>query len=529
MDSDIFAVLFPLEPNAARAFRLPENAPFYHEPSTPLTDWQTWDIGMNWDDYEHLRIHFQHPRRNYGFPDKVSRPDYKKPRWTIGDDPTSTVYLGKDILIEPETLELSIYRQSKPHIVLSRRSTKEGSSDVSTTFVSFDGQNTSKAFYGTSIVAFQPGCIAPWKNVTISIGPLSFRITFPNHNKTPLDGPYMQNLVQSASWFAPVGYDVGSRSPLRKPQRYHRGEMLGKGGFGAVYKYIQYTSGRKFAGKVIKPSENDPNGHHTLKKVEKEFTYMSRDSRFIIEVLGIVTDGFGSPVVLMPIYSLGSLAGCSLTDKESVTAFRQILMGLKQLKKFDILHRDIKPGNILVRKRNPENFQIVLADFGLAGKYTEQSEYFYGTAYYKAPEVFDETTDVIDDRSDVWSTGIIILEKMYGLDKKRYPKPKHDSERDEWYANWQKEVRRTVESINCESELGGLMKIMLEEIFVDFDKRVDAKRCLGIGSRIKLWGRHSIPMRWWKSWVKWVDGVPEMRQKDSPGEKARKRNAINAG
>lgn len=36
MDSDILAVLFPLEPNAARAFRLPENAPFHHEPSTPM-------------------------------------------------------------------------------------------------------------------------------------------------------------------------------------------------------------------------------------------------------------------------------------------------------------------------------------------------------------------------------------------------------------------------------------------------------------------------------------------------------------
>ncbi|EGU83644.1 hypothetical protein FOXB_05892 [Fusarium oxysporum f. sp. conglutinans Fo5176] len=112
-----------------------------------------------------------------------------------------------------------------------------------------------------------------------------------------------------------------------------------------------------------------------MEKVKKEFTYMSRDSRFIVEVLGI----------------------------------------------------------------------IVLADFGIAGKYTEQSEYFYGTAYYKAPEIFDETAKIVDDRSDVWSTGIVMLEKMYGLDKERFPKPKSDSEREEWYANWQKEVRRKVE------------------------------------------------------------------------------------
>ncbi|KAF5558702.1 ULK kinase [Fusarium phyllophilum] len=176
-----------------------------------------------------------------------------------------------------------------------------------------------------------------------------------------------------------------------------------------------------------------------------------------------------------------------------------------------------------------KNFQIVLADFGIVGKYTEQSEYFYGTAYYKAPEIFDEMADVVDDRSGVWSTGIIVLEKMYGLDKKKHPKPKCESERDEWYANWRKEVKRKVEGINCESELGGLMKIMLEEIFVDCGARVDAKRCLGTGTRIDLWRRHSIRMRWWKSWVKWVDGVPEMRQKDSQGERARKRNALKTG
>ncbi|ENH70933.1 Serine/threonine-protein kinase 24 [Fusarium oxysporum f. sp. cubense race 1] len=233
----------------------------------------------------------------------------------------------------------------------------------------------------------------------------------------------------------------------------------------------------------------------------------------------------------MPIYPLGSLAGCSLTEKESVTAFRQILVGLMQLKNYDILHRDIKPGNILIRKRTPKTFQIVLADFGIAGKYTEQSEYFYGTAYYKAPEIFDETAKVVDDRSDVWSTGIVMLEKMYGLDKEIFPKPKSDSEREEWYANWQKEVRRKVEGINSESELGCLMKIMLQRIFVDCGERVDAWRCHGTGSRIKLWSRHSLTLRarWWRSWVKWVDGVPEMRKQENQGNRERKRNLLNMG
>lgn len=188
----------------------------------------------------------------------------------------STVYLGKDLLIEPEALELSIYREYKPYIVLSRRSSN--TENFPMVSVSFDGQNKSEVFCGSSILAFQPGSMAPWKNVTISIGPLSFRIIFPNHHQSPSDPPYLQNLVQSASWFPPVGSKVGSRYPLLEPQLYHRDKILGQGGFGAVYKYIQYASGRTYAGKAIKPSRNDPKGHNTMEKVKKEFTYMSRDS-----------------------------------------------------------------------------------------------------------------------------------------------------------------------------------------------------------------------------------------------------------
>ncbi|KAF5548161.1 ULK kinase [Fusarium napiforme] len=260
------------------------------------------------------------------------------------------------------------------------------------------------------------------------------------------------------------------------------------------------------------PSKSDPNGQNTMERVKKEFTYMSRDSRFIVEVLGIVKDGFGSPVILMPIYPLGSLAGCTLTEKESITAFRQILVGLMHLKNFDILHRDIKPGNILIRKRTPKRFQIVLADFGIA-------------------EIFDEKAEVVNDRSDVWSTGIIMLEKMYGLDKEKFPKPESESGRAEWYARWQEEVRSKVESIDSESEPGSLMKEMLQRIFVKCDKRVDAWGCHGVGSQIKLWRRHSIRLRarWWRSWVKWVDGVPEMRKQENQGDRKRKRMLLDTG
>lgn len=76
-----------------------------------------------------------------------------------------------------------------------------------------------------------------------------------------------------------------------------------------------------------------------------------------------------------------------------------------------ILHRDLKPENILLRMNSP--LEIALTDFGTA-TLKMATQYFTGgarTAHYAAPEVL---TGVLDEKSDWWSFGMILLEAITG-------------------------------------------------------------------------------------------------------------------
>jgi serine/threonine protein kinase len=240
--------------------------------------------------------------------------------------------------------------------------------------------------------------------------------------------------------------------------------------------------------------------------------------KYTIEVIQIITDGLGSSVILMPKYPLGSLADHNPTPRQSVTAFKQILLGLEQLKKWKILHRDIKPGNILVS--NLEPFHVVLADFGMAGKYHQRrADYFYGTSHYMAPEIFDESAEIVDDKPDVWSTGIVMLEKMFKLKMiakwQKYPqdKKKEIEESEKWYKKWNDEVLRKVKSIEAgRFSPEGLMKHMFEKIFVQESRnRLTAIECHDEGYNIGLWRQYSDTYKG-DSKVRWVEGQPVMRK-----------------
>ena len=93
------------------------------------------------------------------------------------------------------------------------------------------------------------------------------------------------------------------------------------------------------------------------------------------------------------------------------TLIEQLSTTLSELHSHQILHRDLKPENILLRTRSP--LEIALSDFG-ASSIKMATQYFTDgarTVSYSAPEVL---TGILDEKSDWWSFGMILLEAFTG-------------------------------------------------------------------------------------------------------------------
>lgn len=199
--------------------------------------------------------------------------------------------------------------------------------------------------------------------------------------------------------------------------RYRIIKQVGKGAFGVVVLVEDTVVCDQFILKFLNPLvANDQN-------VIKRFTHELRYSRKIthpnvIRIYDFITHGnnYAISMEYFPSHSLTYEINRGIVSEQTraLKMLRQICSGMAAAQKVSVVHRDLKPGNILVNKHD----QIKIVDFGLAaaaskaeGRLTKTG-ILVGTPSYMAPEQVRSKS--IDSRTDIYSLGIIMYEIFTG-------------------------------------------------------------------------------------------------------------------
>ncbi|KAL6058577.1 CBL-interacting serine/threonine-protein kinase 23, variant 2 [Balamuthia mandrillaris] len=103
----------------------------------------------------------------------------------------------------------------------------------------------------------------------------------------------------------------------------------------------------------------------------------------------------------------------TLTEEETRHWLQQLAAGLEFMRNKNILHRDLKPDNLLLSSADPTGM-LKIADFGL-GRFLQPGELagtHVGTPLYMAPEIFQPKP--YSDKADLWSVGVIVYQMLVG-------------------------------------------------------------------------------------------------------------------
>jgi thiamine kinase-like enzyme len=202
------------------------------------------------------------------------------------------------------------------------------------------------------------------------------------------------------------------------------GDLLGAGAFGRVYLGMNINNGGLIAIKQIPIKGNKNKKTSALKEVIKEINLMkSLNHENIVRYLGAEESNEYLQIYLEYVSggSIQQLLSKFKKFQESVVILytKQILSGLKYLHDNDIIHRDIKGGNILLT----ENGVIKLADFGHSKSLNEldSKKSYKGTPFWMSPEIARNFQ--YSKSSDIWALGCTIVEMLTG--KPPYPKLLH--------------------------------------------------------------------------------------------------------
>lgn len=201
--------------------------------------------------------------------------------------------------------------------------------------------------------------------------------------------------------------------------------LLGQGGMGYVFLAEHNLIKRDYALKIIRPDKMDD---FSWQRFEIEGRIIAKlDHPNIVKIYNMGVDQGKCPYYVMDLLRGRALSSYiddddGLTFEQCLDIFRQVAEGLAYAHKKGIVHRDVKPANIIVLKddNSEDSFQGKVVDFGLAkvinsvaGQAITAKGQVFGSPHYMSPEQCQG--QAVDHRSDIYSLGCSLFESIAGV------------------------------------------------------------------------------------------------------------------
>ncbi|GLJ60767.1 serine/threonine-protein kinase PknB [Microbacterium barkeri] len=207
--------------------------------------------------------------------------------------------------------------------------------------------------------------------------------------------------------------------------RYRVDELIGRGGMASVFRGFDEKLGRTVAIKILEKDLAGDSTFRTRFRLEAQAASRMAHSS-IVRVFDAgedtETDATGGvrpvPYIVMELVT-GTLlkdiiARGPVAPKDAVRYADGILEALEYSHRAGVVHRDIKPGNVMIT----ESGQVKVMDFGIARAVSDssstvaQTTAILGTAAYFSPE--QAKGESVDARADLYSTGVVLYELLTG-------------------------------------------------------------------------------------------------------------------
>ncbi|HEU0086322.1 MAG TPA: Stk1 family PASTA domain-containing Ser/Thr kinase [Pseudonocardiaceae bacterium] len=209
-------------------------------------------------------------------------------------------------------------------------------------------------------------------------------------------------------------------TPRLLSERYELGETLGYGGMSEVHRGRDVRLGRDIAIKVLRADlARDPQFQHRFRKEAQNAAALNHPAIVAVYDTGETDSTYGPlPYIVMEFVDGRTLRDIvksegPMDEQRALETMADVCAALDFSHRHGIIHRDVKPANVMITKSGA----VKVMDFGIAraladGQGVTQTAAVIGTAQYLSPE--QARGELVDARSDVYAAGCVLYELITG-------------------------------------------------------------------------------------------------------------------